>query len=43
MSGGYVHGYLSHENVRLQDQAGTLVDLPHGDMSYRAGASLGGG
>jgi hypothetical protein len=29
MSEAYVHGYHSRENQRLQDQAGTLVDLLH--------------
>jgi hypothetical protein len=27
MSGTYVHGYHPRENERLQDQAGTVVDL----------------
>jgi len=27
----YVHGYQSEENRRLHDQAGTLVELLHGD------------
>ena len=30
----YVHGYDAREAVRLQDQAGTLVDLLHGDTAY---------
>lgn len=30
----YVHGYDPRENERLQDQAGTLVDLLHSDTSY---------
>jgi SAM-dependent methyltransferase len=38
MDRGYVHGYESRENVRLQDQAGTLVDLLHSDTSYPAGS-----
>jgi hypothetical protein len=29
MSETYVHGYHLRENERLQDQAGTLVDLLH--------------
>src|SRR5216683_2259958 len=33
----YVHGYDPRENERLQDQAGTLVDLLHSDTSYPAG------
>lgn len=36
----YVHGYHSEENARLSDQAGTLVDLLHGDTGYPAGASI---
>lgn len=34
----YVHGYRSRENERLQDQAGTLVDLLHSDTSYPSGS-----
>jgi SAM-dependent methyltransferase len=30
----YVHGYHPRENERLQDQAGSLVDLLHSDTSY---------
>jgi len=30
----YVHGYHARENGRLQDQAGTLVDLLHADTAY---------
>ncbi|OHB74996.1 MAG: methyltransferase type 11 [Planctomycetes bacterium RBG_16_55_9] len=37
MSGAYVHGYNSRENLRLQDQASTLVELLHCDTSYPAG------
>jgi len=33
-----VHGYDLRENARLQDQAGTLVDLLHSDTSYPAGS-----
>ena len=40
MSGGYVHGYQARENERLHDQAGTLVDLLHGDTEYPPGASV---
>ena len=36
-SDGYVHGYDPREELRLQDQAGTLVDLLHADTSYAAG------
>lgn len=34
MNEKYVHGYHSREKVRLQDQAGTLVDLLHSDTTY---------
>ncbi|HXM19620.1 MAG TPA: methyltransferase domain-containing protein [Candidatus Tumulicola sp.] len=33
-----MHGYRSRENERLQDQAGTLVDLLHSDTSYPSGS-----
>ena len=36
MSGAYVHGYHPRESERLQDQAGTLVDLLHSDTTYPA-------
>lgn len=36
----YVHGYQSRENERLQDQAGTLVDLLHSDTAYSRGAGV---
>ncbi len=38
MDDGYVHGYHSRESERLQDQAGTLVELLHSDTSYPAGS-----
>jgi len=38
MNETYVHGYGTRENVRLQDQAGTLVELLHSDTSYPAGS-----
>src|ERR1700674_4449902 len=38
MSETYVHGYHPRENERLQDQAGTLVDLLHSDTSYPSGS-----
>ena len=38
MSGAYVHGYQARENERLQDQAGTLIDLLHSDTSYPSGS-----
>jgi trans-aconitate methyltransferase len=37
---GYVHGYHPRENERLQDQAGTLVDLLHHDTSYPSGSMV---
>jgi SAM-dependent methyltransferase len=40
MSGTYVHGYHGRENERLQDQAGTLVDLLHSDTAYPGGSSV---
>jgi SAM-dependent methyltransferase len=36
----YVHGYDAKENRRLQDQAGTLVELLHSDTSYPAGSRI---
>jgi SAM-dependent methyltransferase len=36
----YVHGYDARENERLQDQAGTLVDLLHADTGYPAGSTV---
>lgn len=36
----YVHGYRPRENERLRDQAGTLVDLLHGDTAYPAGSRV---
>ncbi|MEX2193695.1 MAG: methyltransferase domain-containing protein [Thermoleophilaceae bacterium] len=40
MSRGYVHGYQPRENERLQDQAGTLVDLLHRDTAYPGGSTV---
>lgn len=37
MNKAYVHGYDHRENMRLQDQASTLVELLHSDTSYPAG------
>src|ERR1700730_3344191 len=37
MGDTYVHGYDHRENRRLQDQAGTLVELLHRDTQYPAG------
>jgi len=36
----YVHGYDPRENIRLQDQASTLVDLLHSDTIYPAGSKI---
>lgn len=36
----YVHGYDQRENIRLQDQASTLVDLLHSDTSFPAGSRV---
>ena len=38
MTKAYVHGYDPRENIRLQDQASTLVDLLHSDTVYPAGS-----
>jgi SAM-dependent methyltransferase len=40
MSETYVHGYHSRENERLNDQAGTLVDLLHSDTAYHHGSTV---
>ncbi|MGI8551617.1 MAG: methyltransferase domain-containing protein [Dehalococcoidia bacterium] len=40
MSETYVHGYRRRENERLQDQAGTLVDILHSDTAYPAGSMV---
>ena len=36
----YVHGYAARESERLDDQAGTLVDLLHHDTVYPAGSRV---
>lgn len=36
----YVHGYDLRENIRLQDQASTLVELLHSDTVYPAGSKV---
>ncbi len=36
----YVHGYDQRENIRLQDQASTLVELLHSDTFYPAGCQV---
>lgn len=38
MKEAYVHGYDPRENIRLQDQAETLVDLLHSDTLYPDGS-----
>lgn len=40
MNETYVHGYHPRENDRLQDQAGTLVDLLHSDTAYPRGSMV---
>jgi len=40
MSKAYVHGYDYRENIRLQDQASTLVELLHSDTAYPAGCRV---
>jgi ubiquinone/menaquinone biosynthesis C-methylase UbiE len=40
MQSTYVHGYDLRENIRLQDQASTLVELLHSDTCYPAGSKV---
>lgn len=40
MNQKYVHGYDQRENIRLQDQASTLVELLHADTAYPAGSRV---
>lgn len=40
MSTQYVHGYDPRENIRLQDQASTLVGLLHSDTTYPPGSRI---
>ena len=40
MNKTYVHGYNARENIRLQDQASTLVELLHSDTFYPAGSRV---
>ena len=40
MNKAYVHGYDQRENLRLQDQASTLIELLHSDTSYPAGSRV---
>src|SRR3954469_9463917 len=40
MSQLYVHGYHARESERLDDQAGSLVELLHVDTAYPPGATI---
>jgi len=40
MKASYVHGYASRENIRLQDQASTLIELLHSDTRYPPGSRV---
>lgn len=40
MDNRYVHGYDPQENIRLQNQASTLVELLHSDTAYPAGSRV---
>lgn len=40
MDNRYVHGYDQRENVRLQDQASTLVELLHSDTLFPSGSRV---
>jgi ubiquinone/menaquinone biosynthesis C-methylase UbiE len=40
MNKAYVHGYDHRENIRLHDQASTLVELLHSDTSYPANSRI---
>ena len=40
MSEAYVHGYDGREGGRLLDQAGTLVELLHGDTTFPRGSRV---
>ena len=40
MTKAYIHGYDPRENVRLQDQATTLVDLLHSDTVFPVGSRV---
>lgn len=40
MTAEYVHGYGSREQIRLQDQASSLVDLLHADTRYSSGSRI---
>jgi ubiquinone/menaquinone biosynthesis C-methylase UbiE len=40
MNRTYVHGYDPRENIRLQDQASTLIELLHSDTKYPDGSKV---
>lgn len=40
MNSNYVHGYENRENIRLYDQASTLVELLHSDTHYKPGSNV---
>ncbi len=40
MHNSYVHGYDLRENIRLQDQASTLIELLHSDTIFPAGSKV---
>lgn len=40
MNNQYVHGYDQIEQIRLQDQASTLIDLLHSDTFFPAGSRV---
>ena len=40
MKKSYIHGYDPQENIRLQDQATTLVELLHSDTIYPEGSHI---
>jgi len=40
MKNKYVHGYNQKENIRLQDQASTLVDLLHSDTTFSPNSKI---
>ena len=40
MNKKYVHGYNNRENIRLQDQAYTLIELLHSDTKYLTGSKV---
>ena len=40
MSRAYVHGYDERESMRLQDQAGSVLELLHADTRYPPGSAV---